>query len=233
MYIAYAKLFLLLPVLLTARFAVAAEPCEDSATPQEIVELLKQPEAKLTLTPASFIRLQPEIRKAFGQRLTVCPQIPLNAKGKPYTKLRLDFPDIWDAFEIAVNNGDWEQAQFIADSVQANPLPPEAFVSLLTVPLWDQGNMAKAAQILGAAAHVDGWRFFLLDAFQTLGGKTTATGDVVWSDNPAALEEARTRAEALEKSAIFTPYSGKYQKEAVFSLGRLGLTFINARNYSR
>lgn len=126
-----------------------ADDCADSVSQEDLVSSLEQESsAPITVSPKTFIRLQPEIRKALSGRLRICPSIPLNERGEPYTRLKMDFADIWEAFEIAANAGDWEEAQFIANAVQANPLPPAALMSLLTVPLWSPDSMAKAAKIL-------------------------------------------------------------------------------------
>ena len=171
------------------------------------------------------------MRKKLGNKIVVCPAIPLNAKGAPMAKVRLPFAEIWDALEWAVNAGDWDQVRLIADSAQAQPMPVEGLLSLLSVPVWNKKTMSELASIFRIQPGVGGWRFFILDIFQALGGKADKAQRGAWSDSERELAKFRTRSEALRREALIFAYAGKYGKAAAASLGRVGVDFVEARNF--
>lgn len=226
-----ALAFLLCP---WGRPALAVEVCGDDARMARLGELLDRGEpvrSPFTVTPETFVRLQPAVRKALGNAIVVCPGVPLNAQGKPLRPVRLPFPDIWEVMEMAVNAGDWEEVAFLRESFRPQPLPAEALFSLLEVPLWDRARMKKLASALGIAPSVDGWRFFALDVFHALGGRAEAPARVGWARDPEDLGRARAKAEALKRQEIFVPYSGQYAREAAQSLARCGVEAVPADKF--
>lgn len=214
--------------------AAEAQGCADDPRLAGLARLLhdgETPAAPLTLTPETFIRLQPAVRKALGAAPLICPGIPLNAAGRPLMRLGLPFPELWDVLEMAVNAGDWEDVAFLRDSVTPLPLPPEALVSLLEVPAWNEETMKRLAAILRIDPAIDGWRFFALDVFRALGGRATTPARLGWTDDFGELARARARAATLERQALLLPYSGQFRKEAAQSLARCGVEAVPVKHF--
>lgn len=228
------KHFILLVLFMAVFNTSAFGACEDDPRLLEFPELLLSGESigdRIYLSGSTFYRLRSDTRKRLGNVIIVCPAIPLNGNGIPMTKVRLPFADIWDALEWAVNAGDWEQVRLIADSAQALPMPVEGLLSLLSVPAWNKKIMNEMASIFRIQPGVGGWRFFVLDIFHALGGKAEKPQRVAWSSSEREIAKFRTRVNALKKDAPIFPYAGKYDKAATASLARVGIDFVEARNF--
>lgn len=229
------KLPLLAILALLAPVAVHADSCGGPPDLDLIGEMAAgriEQDRKLYLQPSDFFRLQPQIRKELGDRITLCPNIPLK-NGKPVIKPKMDFADIWEPMEIAIAAGDWETAEFIAKNVTAKPLPPEALFSLLVFPTFDEKTMLKLRNLLGVTmkdANL-GYRYFLLDIFFTLGGRATEPEGIYWVRNDEQLAEARSAAEARKQNIKFVPYSAMHAQQAQQSLFRCGVLSVNADYY--
>lgn len=214
--------------------AEEARVCGDDPRLADLPRMLKNgemPAAPLMLTPESFLRLNPAIRKALGQIPAVCPGVPLNSAGRPMMRLKLPFPEIWEVLEMAVNADDWEDVAFVRDSVTPLPMPPEALFSLLEVPVWTEATMKKLAAALRITPSIEGWRFFALDVFHALGGRAAAPARVGWAENFEDLARARAKAAALNRQAILLPYSGQFRKEARQSLAPCGVDAVPVKDF--
>lgn len=221
-------------LLLLPPAALAAGACADDprifTSPETLGATLADGEW-IRMTPETFLLLQPAVRKSLGSRIAICPAIPLNDRGVPRMRLKLPFPVIWEALERAVNLGDWEEVDFIARSVQAQPMPAEALFSLLSLPVWSEANMRKLAKALNIAPHVQRWRFFVLDVYQALGGAAANPARIGFSPDYGELAAARSKAQALKKDGLFLPYSGAFANEAKASLRNVGVEMIEANKF--
>lgn len=192
----------------------------------------KTPNAPILLDANTFFHLQPAIRKQLGDNIILCPKIPVK-NGKPLLKQKMDFPDIWDAIEMAAAANDWETVDFIASNVITKPLPAEALFSLLVYPAFDEKGMRQLAKILGISledAQI-GWRFFLLDAFFALGGRAEKQEAIYWVENENQMGKARSAADARKENVKFIFFSGMRERQAQKSLLKCGVMASDADNY--
>ena len=220
---------LLLPVF---SFAECGKNAEEILQVSKMLAEGKTPDAPILLDANTFFRLQPAIRKQLGDNIFLCPKIPVR-NGKPVLKQKMDFPDIWDAIEMAAASDDWETVNFIASSAIAKSLPAEALFSLLVYPSFDEKTMRKLAKTLGIPledAQI-GWRFFLLDAFYALGGRAIKPEVLYWVKYEEQMGKARAAANARKENVKFVPFSGMRAGQAQRSLLKCGVTASNADDY--
>lgn len=232
----FVFLLLALFALISAFPVAAAAPCADDPRLSELPALLRSgtvPESPLILTPETFARLHPAVRKALGGNVVICPAIPLNSQGRPLIRpLKTAFPDLWDAVVTAVSSDDWEEVTYLRDNFVANPLPVEAVFSLLTVPPYGEKSMKMLAKIMGITPFSkDNWQFFALDIFHGFGGIVEKPVRVGITNSYRELSQACSKAEALRRTEIFMVYSGNLEKEAIRSLQRCGVTAVAIRNF--
>lgn len=180
----------------------------------------------LEMTPATFIRLHPAARKALGNNILVCG-LPLNSKGLPAVKLEMDFYDIFDALQFAIGMEDWENVEFIRDSVKVKKLPLDGIWSLLGRTTWGEKSQRQLANILGIIPKDHGQDFYVLDIYTALGG---------FAENPervlsvSDIPPKKAWAESKKISISFKPPISEWnndERDVYKSLSRAGIRFGN------
>lgn len=112
-----------------------AGDCQDD--PRLETDLLAIIESKepitppITVTPDTFINMDPDLLQVLGGHMIVCPNIPVLKSGRPARKVETDFEVIWDNIRKAAIAGDEAKMKALLTSYRAAPKPTKEIIGLL------------------------------------------------------------------------------------------------------
>lgn len=122
--------------------ADTAECADDPRLETEIVEIMETDDPvivpPITVTPETFISMEPEVLAKLAGQLVICPKNPLLKSGKPLRKVEVDFPILWEQIQKAVLAGDEGKIKTLLMNFSSKPLPPLDIVNLLNMPPFDK-----------------------------------------------------------------------------------------------
>lgn len=89
----------------------------------EIMQSDKPVSPPITVTPETFINLDPEVLARLNGQMIICPNNPVLKSGKPMRKVVAPFEVIWDNLRKAAIAGDEARVKRILTSYTARPRP--------------------------------------------------------------------------------------------------------------
>lgn len=225
-----------------AQVAVPAQPAaapaakgecgDDPRLEGELLEIMqsdKPVSPPITVTPETFINLDPEILVRLGGQMIICPNNPVLKSGKPMRKVVAPFEVIWDNLRKAAIAGDEERMKQVLTSYTAAPKTTQEIVNLLSpVDLDDKTKAAlyKAAG-MGISKVTGG---LVIDLYTVLGGKPSDRKTVYMTHKDNIPEDLAGEDNKeirdnyvflLGRNELFT--SQDMVKSYIASLGRLGI----------
>ncbi|MBD5646072.1 MAG: hypothetical protein HDQ89_00065 [Desulfovibrio sp.] len=186
----------------------------------------------ITVTPETFINLDPEILARLAGQMIICPNNPVLKSGKPMRKVVAPFEVIWDNLRKAAIAGDEARVKQVLTSYTAAPKTTEEIVNLLADVDLDEkvkNSLYKAAGM--GISKVTGGQ--MIDFYTVLGGKPSDKKIVFMSnrEDPSRLPEkfsadSENHKELMEKYVFFLgkySYGSQHKGSYIDSLGRLGI----------
>lgn len=181
----------------------------------------------ITVTPETFINLDPEVLARLSGQMIICPNNPVLKSGKPMRKVVAPFEVIWDNLRKAAIAGDEARVKQVLTSYTAAPKTTEEIANLRgIVDLNDKTKQAlyKAAGI--AIPSVSGGR--VIDFYTVLGGKPSDKKTVYVLGADSVPEEFQgDENKNLRESSIFILLGRLASHNAMNELGnsfrRLGI----------
>lgn len=138
---------------------------------------------KVTVTPETYLSLDPEIRGAIGSgEVVVCPNIGIKKGGLPIRKIEVPFYSLMTELKNAAESDKPDAAlRALVKTFKAAPLPPEEVKDLALQRLsWDEKIGKKIFSVLKLVEYVpNSWRSPAILLFTALGGRASEKKSVI------------------------------------------------------
>lgn len=231
------------PAPTEAQVAVPAQPAaaaaakgecgDDPRLEGELLEIMasdKPVSPPITVTPETFINLDPEILARLGGQMVICPNNPVLKSGKPMRKVVAPFEVIWDNLRKAAIAGNEARVKQILTSYTAAPKTTQEIVNLLVDVDLEEKSKAALYKTAGMGiSKVTGGQ--VIDFYTVLGGKPSDKKTVYlsWATEPPQKFTEEDNKEIMDNHVFLLGRYGrygdgwKYRDSYIQSLGRLGI----------
>jgi hypothetical protein len=145
----------------------------------------------LTVTPETFLNMDPEVVTALGGQMIICPDNPVLKNGKPMKKITVDFEYVWDKMRRAAMQNDFEAVKNLAQAFVVKAKEPKDIPPLFTVTQMEKQTVEKLYQALGIVFYRDGSTYYPMpaDIYIALGGRSTVKAEVYYCNYLASPEQ--------------------------------------------
>lgn len=140
----------------------------------EIMATDKPVTPPITVTPETFINLDPEVLARLSGQMIICPNNPVLTSGKPMRKVVAPFEVIWDNLRKAAIAGDESRVKQMLTTYTAAPKTTQEIVNLLAPVDLDDKTKTLLYKAAGLAFSKDSTAW-VIDFYIVLGGKPSDT----------------------------------------------------------
>lgn len=179
----------------------------------------------ITVTPETYLILEPEVVARLNGQMIICPNIPVLRNGKTVKKVPVNFDAVWNALSRAAVTRNEDRVKQLLATFTARPMTTAEILKLFATIGLDQ----KAKELLYRAAGLpvpDGDKAVFIDFYRALGGKAADKKMVlinysktnVSSELNAVAEEYQRKKEDIHV-LLHVPKSTDWYKEKLIPLG--------------
>lgn len=165
----------------------ASGECKDDPRLEgAIVEILQSDtviKPPLTISPETFLGMNPEVAARLGGQAVICPNNPIMKNGQAFKKVEVDFTPLWNAILMAAATEDEAAIKNYLKNFRAKAMPSSEVIKLIGR-IDIEGNQAEKLFKLMGIQYDPGRDVipYLVQIYSYLGGKANDNVPVYLSD---------------------------------------------------
>lgn len=163
----------------------ASGECKDDPRLEgAIVEILQSDtviKPPLTISPETFLGMNPEVAVRLGGQAVICPNNPIMKNGQAFKKVEVDFTPLWNAILMAAATEDEAAIKNYLKNFRAKAMPTSEVIKLIGRIDIDGNQAEKLCKLMGIQYDKNN-KPYLVQIYSYLGGKANDNIPVYLSD---------------------------------------------------
>lgn len=135
----------------------------------------------ITVTPETYLILEPEVVARLNGQMIICPNIPVLRNGKTVKKVPVSFDAVWNALSRAAVTRNEDRVKQLLATFTARPMNTAEILKLFATIGLDQKARELLYRAAGLPVSSNGW---FIDFYRALGGKAADKKMVLINRDP-------------------------------------------------